>query len=297
MRAPGKVNLGLWVLGRRGDGYHELWTLMETISLADELTLTATPSGDISLTVSGRPAPTGEGNLVVQAARLLKERCGVEAGVDVHLHKAIPAGAGLGGGSSDAAAALVGLNGLWELGLSETDLLALGAEIGSDVPFFVATQLTGGQGAAVCRGRGERVELIGAQGERWYVLALPKEGLSTRSVYGAVAPSSHLTTAPVDVKKIKEAFQAGDIDGLRRWCHNDLEEAAVSLSPSCRSARQAMREAGLPQAMVSGSGSAMFCISGSEGEAKGYATRLRERHRALDFEVMVVRGSPGERTR
>ncbi|MCK4298464.1 MAG: 4-(cytidine 5'-diphospho)-2-C-methyl-D-erythritol kinase, partial [Planctomycetes bacterium] len=148
VKAPAKVNLGLWVLGRRADGYHELWTLMETISLADELTLTARQSGHIRLTVSGRPAPTGEGNLVVRAARLLKERCRGEAGVEVRLHKVIPAGAGLGGGSSDAAAALVRLSRLWHLKLSERDLLALGAEVGSDVPFFVATQLAGGSGAA-----------------------------------------------------------------------------------------------------------------------------------------------------
>lgn len=295
MKAPAKVNLGLWVLGRRADGYHELWTLMETISLADELTLTATQSGDINLTVSGLRAPRGEGNLVVRAARLLKERCGGEAGADVHLRKVIPMGAGLGGGSSDAAAALVGLNGLWELGLSETDLLALGAEVGSDVPFFAATQLAGGHGAAVCSGRGEQVELLEATGERWYVLALPREGVSTASVYAALGASSDLTTALEDVKKLKERLRGGHIDVLRRWCHNDLQGTALRVSPACRRAYEAMRAEGLPQAMVSGSGSALFCICESEEEAQEYATRLRQRHRVVGFDVVVARKGPGAR--
>ncbi len=295
LKAPGKVNLGLWVLGRRGDGYHELWTLMETISLADELTLTATPSGDINLTVSGRRAPTGEDNLVVRAARLLKERCRGEAGVEVRLHKVIPAGAGLGGGSSDAAAALVGLSRLWHLKLSEGDLLALSAEVGSDVPFFVATQLAGGSGAAVCSGRGEQVELLEATGERWYVLALPREGVSTASVYAALGASSDLTTALNDVKKLKERLRGGHIDVLRRRCHNDLQETALRVSPACRRADEAMRAEGLPQAMVSGSGSALFCICESKEEAQEYATRLRERHRVAEFEVVVVRNGPGAR--
>lgn len=295
MKAPAKVNLGLWVLSRRADGYHELWTLMETISLADELTLTATQSGDIHLIVSGLPAPRGEDNLVVRAARLLKERCGGEAGVEVRLHKVIPVGAGLGGGSSDAAGALVGLNGLWELGLSEGDLLALSAEVGSDVPFFVATQLAGGSGAAVCSGRGEQVELLEATGERWYVLALPREGVSTASVYAALGASSDLTTALEDVKKLKERLRGGHIDVLRRRCHNDLQETALRVSPACRRAYEAMRAEGLPQATVSGSGSALFCICGSEEEAQEHARRLRQRHPVAEFDAVVACNGPGAR--
>ena len=260
IRAPAKVNLGLWVLGRRGDGYHELWTLMETISLADQLTLASTQSGQIDLTVSGRWAPTGDDNLVVRAARLLKERCEVREGVGIHLHKVIPVGAGLGGGSSDAAATLVGLSRLWDLGLSDQDLLCLGAEIGSDVSFFVAAQLADGCLTAVCSGRGEQVEPVEAAGERWYVLALPGEGLSTAEVYASLGAASDLTNAPEDAKKTTESLQQGDIEGLRRWCHNDLQEAALTLSPGCLGAHEAMQEAGLPRAMVSGSGGAVYCF-------------------------------------
>jgi len=295
LRAPAKVNLVLYVLGRRADGYHELWTLMETISLADELTLTARQSGDINLIVSGRRAPRGDDNLVVQAARLLKERCGAREGAEIHLHKVIPVGAGLGGGSSDAAATLVGLSRLWDLGLSDHDLLRLGAEIGSDVPFFVAAQLAGGHLTAVCRGRGEQVEPVEAAGERWYVLVLPGEGLSTAEVYASLGAASDLTNAPADAKKIKEALRRGDIDGLRRWCHNDLQEAALTLSPGCLRACEAMRSAGLPQAMVSGSGSALYCICRGEEEAEDYAAGLRKQQERLGLEVVVVSSGPATR--
>jgi len=295
LKAPAKVNLALYVLGRRADGYHELWTLMETVSLADELTLRRAPEGEVTLTVSGLPAPAGEENLVLRSASLLRERLGVRAGAEMHLRKAIPAGAGLGGGSSDAAAALVGLNRLWGLRLPEEDLLALGAEIGSDVPFFVAAQCAGGGCAAVCRGRGERVEVIETSGLRWYVLVLPGEGTSTAAVYRALKASSDLTRVPEDAKKIKEALKRGDVSGLRCLCHNDLQGAALALSGACRRAYEEMRAAGLPRVTVSGSGSALYCICESRREAEDYRKKLQEGGRRLGFEVVTAWG--GEPTR
>ena len=297
LKAPAKVNLALYVLGRRADGYHELWTLMETISLADEVTFEAAPGGEVSLRVSGRPAPTGEENLVLRSARLLRGRFGVGVGAEIDLKKAIPAGAGLGGGSSDAAATLVGLNRLWGLGLSQEELLSLGSEIGSDVPFFLWAQWAGGRCAAICRGRGEKVEVVHAPGLRWYLLVLPREGTSTAAVYRALKSSSDLTKVPANAKKMKESWQRGDTEGVRRCCHNDLEEAALALSPACSRAYEEMRSAGLPQVTVSGSGSALYCICESRREAEDYGARLREGGRRLGFEVVVVQAggarSPG----
>jgi len=293
LTAPAKVNLALYVLGRRPDGYHKLWTLMETISLADEVTLSGATDDAVRLTATGRPVPTGEENLIVRTARLLRERAGVSKGVDIHLDKVIPIGAGLGGGSSDAAATLVGLGRLWNLGLTENALMTLGAEVGSDVPFFVVMQLRGGSGAAVCRGRGEQVEVVEAPSPHWYLLLLPKEGVSTAAAYAALRAPTRLTTVPEKAKKTQEAYERGDVDELRQRCHNDLERVALSLSAGCRRAFERMVAAGLPQAAVSGSGSALFCLCGSREEAEGYAGVLAQHQETDGFEV-VASGPNGQ---
>jgi 4-diphosphocytidyl-2-C-methyl-D-erythritol kinase len=291
--APAKVNLALSVLGRRPDGYHELWTLMETISLADQVALSSAAGGTVSLRVTGRPVPTGEENLVVRAANLLRKRAAVTGAVDVHLDKVIPIGAGLGGGSSDAAATLVGLSELWNLELAEDELMALGAEVGSDVPFFVAMQLRGGGGAAVCTGRGEQVEFVKGAGVHWYILVVPREGVSTTAAYRALELPIDLTAVPEDAKKTREAFERGDVEGLRKCSRNDLQRVALSLSAGCGKVFGRMVSAGLPQAMVSGSGSALFCLCGSRAEAEGYANRLAQYQESEGFEVLVATGGPG----
>jgi len=290
IKTPAKVNLALYVLGRRGDGYHEVWTLMQTISspesndLVDELTFSRTDDGQVELTVSGRAVPRGGENLVVRVAELLRDRQEVEAGVRIQLSKAIPVGAGLGGGSSDAAATLVGLNEFWGLGLSREELLTLAADLGSDVPFFVVG------GTAVCRGRGELVEPLRVVGTLWYVVAAPEEGVSTASAYGRLRASSSLTEVPEDAKKTKEAVRLGEVKEIQRRCHNDLERAALELSPECVGMREAMLSAGLPQAAVSGSGSALFCVCGSREEAAQYAGRLREQQEELRGDIFVAHG-------
>src|SRR5947209_827864 len=149
--APAKVNLFLEVLGKRPDGYHEIATLLTAVDLYDSLALDADDSGNLSLTCDVPGLSCGPDNLILQAAALLKARTGCPQGAAIKLTKRIPWAAGLGGGSSDAAAALAGLNALWELGLTTPQLAALGAEIGSDVPFFFHTP------AAWCTGRGEVV--------------------------------------------------------------------------------------------------------------------------------------------
>jgi 4-diphosphocytidyl-2-C-methyl-D-erythritol kinase len=290
LEAAAKINLALYALGRRPDGYHELWTLMETISLADEVTLSSAADDAVRLTATGRPVPTGEENLVARAANLLRQRSGTRKGVAILLKKVIPVGAGLGGGSSDAATTLVGLNQEWNLGLTEDELMALGAEVGSDVPFFVAMQLRGGSGAAVCRGRGEQVEVVEAPSPHWYLLVLPKEGVSTAATYRALRAPARLTTVPEDGKKIKEAFEQGDVEELRQRCHNDLESVALSLSAGCRKVFGRMASVGLPQRAVSGSGSALFCLCGSREEAEEYAGMLAQHQETDGFEVVVVSG-------
>jgi len=158
--APAKLNLFLEVLGRRDDGFHELETLMVTISLHDTLRFTEEPTPAIRLRCHGRggvdgAVPAGDDNLVVRAAKLLQEHSGTSRGATIDLWKRIPLSAGLAGGSTDAAAALVALDRLWELGLAPEELLSLAAELGSDVAFFVR-----GVPAAICRGRGEEIHAV-----------------------------------------------------------------------------------------------------------------------------------------
>ena len=175
--APAKLNLFLEVLGRRPDGYHEIESVMVAVSLYDSLTFRDDPSGEISLRCNEPALPVGGDNLVVMAAERLKASAGSLRGARIVLDKAIPAESGLAGGSSDAAATLVALDRLWDLRLPPERLLELAAEIGSDVAFFIHGP------AAVCRGRGERVEPVLLKESYHFVLVRPPVGISTADVY------------------------------------------------------------------------------------------------------------------
>ena len=172
LRASAKVNLSLEVLGKRPDGYHEVVTVMHAVDLYDRLTLEAAPT--LSFSSDDPDLPTDERNLVMRAARLLKEAASVEAGARIELKKRIPVAGGLGGGSSDAAAALWGLNRLWKLRWTRARLMELAVGIGMDVPFFL------GVGPALATGRGEHLKPLGKTGGYALVLVNPRVGLSTR---------------------------------------------------------------------------------------------------------------------
>jgi len=196
---PAKLNLFLEVLSRRDDGFHEIETLMTPVSLFDTLRLSLSDDRGIDLQcrwstagVEGSAAgdlPAREENLVYRALIRLRQRSGVDRGLQVQLVKRIPSASGLGGGSSDAAAALVGANLLWELNWSADRLSSVAAELGSDIPFFLAG------GAAVCRGRGERVEPVWAGPPQSVVLVRPPQGLSTAAVY-------QRTTVPAEPRRV-----------------------------------------------------------------------------------------------
>ena len=175
--APAKINLGLAILGRRADGYHDLLSVFEAISWSDRLTLSRAPEG-ITLACPGSDLPSGPENLVWRAADLVRRRFGISRGVRIVLDKRIPAGAGLGGGSSDAAATVRGLDRLWEIGASEDELAEVCAVLGSDVPFFLRAAL-GGNGTAIVEGRGEIVTPLPAQETLHMVVAAPPVHVST----------------------------------------------------------------------------------------------------------------------
>jgi 4-diphosphocytidyl-2-C-methyl-D-erythritol kinase len=264
VHAPAKVNLFLEVLGRRADGYHDLATLMVAVSLYDTVELRAASDGAICLRCDHPDLPTGPDNLVYRAAELLRQRHGIEAGAEILLRKRIPLAAGLAGGSSDAAATLAGLNRLWRLGLGRDELAALGAEVGSDVPFFFHAP------AAWCTGRGEVVEPLRLGRPLDLVLVCPAEGLSTASVFRALTP-------PQDRRPdsdVREAARAGDVQALGRGLFNRLQATAERLCPAVTGWHARLAGLGPAGALMSGSGTAVFALAADPAEALRIAREL-----------------------
>lgn len=289
--APAKVNLFLRIVSRRNDGYHDIETVMAAINLYDTLSLEATPSDSVELTiVDASPgsrqgiirseAPAGPTNLVVRAANLLKEHAGYRKGARISLVKRIPSSAGLGGGSSDCAAALAGLNRLWKLGIPELELSRLAGTLGSDVPFFLAKTPV-----AVCTGRGEAIEPFRISTSLHFVVAKPASGLSTPAVYRACSPDR----TDQDVKLFVESMSSGKICQMARRLHNGLQAPAESLSDDVRRLRSLFERESVVGHQMSGSGSSYFGICRSRCHAMGIASRLRAA--GIPW-VKVTRSSP-----
>ena len=264
--APAKLNLFLEIHGKRMDGYHDLESLMVTVDLHDTLTFLDDPSGRIVLRCDDPSLPTGPANLVVRAAERLKAASGTDRGVLIDLKKAIPAQAGLAGGSSDAAATLVGLDRLWGLGMPAEALDALASTIGSDVSFFRQGPV------ATCRGRGEIVEPLALAGPLHFVLACPPVGVSTAHVYRNVIPPDR----PRPMEGILEALEAGDLPAIGRSLFNRLQAVAERLEPSLGAVREALEDLGpsLDGHLMSGSGSAYFGLARDRDAAEDAASRL-----------------------
>ncbi len=262
-----KVNLTLAVLGKRPDGYHDLASVMQTISLADTVRIMPTLTGNIICETDVRELQTPE-NLAYRAARLLRETAGGEIlGALIELHKAIPAQGGLGGGSSDAATVLSTLNYLWKTGLSDTRLLKLGAALGSDVPFFVVG------GTALIGGRGEYVTPLPDAEPLWLVLAKPPVSVSTASVFRALTPVDY---APRDLSdRLTDAIRAGEALPFELLT-NSLEEHVFAAYPEVAMTRDALLVCGAPIVRMSGSGPSLYAPFRELNEASGVYRRALE---------------------
>lgn len=284
--ARAKVNLTLEILGKRADGYHDLRSFVVPVSLADEIFLES--SVDVSLDVcTAADAPVAiadlgalEDNLALRAARLVKARTGVEKGVGLTLVKRIPAGAGLGGGSADAAAVLKGLSEFWRLGLSTTELMSLGAELGSDVPALVHG------GAVIMEGRGERVTPISAKTEVDLVLAFPGIVVSTAKVYKHCVPQ--LTNGGQIVDNMHHAFLGGEPVQIAAALQNGLSVAAMALHPEIARVQEALGAAGALGVSMTGSGSCVFGVVDDEVQANQVVRRLA----ACGLAAVAVRTCP-----
>jgi len=279
LQAPAKLNLFLRVLGKRADGYHEIETVFERIDLADELTIE--PSGDLRLTCTDPTLSCGEDNLVIKAARLLHAATKTTRGARMHVTKRIPIAAGLGGGSSDAAATLLGLNELWGLQLPQAELIRLGAELGSDVPFFLS-----GAARAIGRGRGERCELLAVTAPLAYLLITPDSGLSTREIYEHSDFSLTVPKPPLTI--IQHALNNGPaMAGLASGLWNDLQPEAIRRCPIIATIQSRLRESGCLGSLMSGSGPSVFGLCRSREQAQAVADQVR-RHAASSWRIGVV---------
>ena len=267
LQARAKVNLTMDVLRRRPDGYHEVDLLMQSVSLCD--TLQVSQSDRLTLEIEG-DLPVSDDNLVLRAARLLAEHARLEPRATLRLVKRIPVAAGLGGGSADAAAALVGLNQLWQLELPQRELLVLGARLGADVPFCIA--------GGCCRATGIGTELQRADSRLalHLVILKPCEGLLTREVFGGLVLDGF--THHPNTPGAFEAAQAGDVDALIRCMGNVLEGPAMAKRPQIAQALGELTALGALHARMSGSGSAVFGLFDSQERAAQAALQLRRRY-------------------
>jgi len=263
--APAKLNLVLEVLGKRSDGYHEIRSLVQAVSLCDVLSFE--PAEHVSLGCTESSLQSSD-NLVVQAAEVLREVSGCGRGVKIELEKRIPWNAGLGGGSSDAAAALLALNRLWELGLATSDLVGLAARLGSDVSFFIHG------GTALVQGRGEEVTPLPASSPRWFVLLLPpltKPPRKTHQLYSRL-DARHLTGGELAARAAEACSQGKPVSASMLF--NVFDEVAFDAFPGLEEFWKCFQHAGALDIHLAGSGPALFAPVDGEAEVGQLRGRL-----------------------
>jgi len=270
LKSYAKLNLYLDILGKRRDNYHNLDTLFERIDLSDSITLRARRDNLIRIICKNKDVPVDKSNLCYRAAALIRQKRGIKKGVDIKIDKNIPVGAGLGGGSSNAATVLLGLNRLWKLRLSRNALCGLAAKIGSDVPFFIHNVSF----ARGC-GRGERIEPIRGLKhlKLWHILVAPKLQVSTPFIYRKwdkftqKNKKARLTSHPRNVKIVTSLLKERNLADLTGCLYNGLEQVTFSLYPQLRRVREALKKSGIGVVLMSGSGPAIFGIATSRKEA------------------------------
>ncbi|OFE15083.1 4-(cytidine 5'-diphospho)-2-C-methyl-D-erythritol kinase [Humibacillus sp. DSM 29435] len=273
VRVPAKVNLQLKVGQRRADGYHDLATVFQAVSLHDQVSVArwdaweVVPSGTYAAGI-----PTDEGNLAVRAAKLVAERCHIDESLSIRIDKDIPIAGGMAGGSADAAATLLACDQLWGLGLDRDEMASMAAELGSDVTF----PLHGG--TAMASGRGEQIAPVLARGTFYWVFAVSDQGLSTPAVYAECdrlrERSGERVPSPEIDAELMGALRQGDAVALGRALHNDLEPAAFSLRPELKELRDAGVDFGALGGMVSGSGPTVAFLTASHEAALDLSVSL-----------------------
>lgn len=267
LRAYAKINLGLDVIRRREDGYHEVRMIMQNIQMYDQLEMEKTKELGIHLTTNVGYLPVNENNLVYKAAKLLMDRFDVQEGVRIELNKFIPVAAGMAGGSSDAAAALVGVNRLFHLGLSRKELMELGVQIGADVPYCVM------RGTALAEGIGEELTPLPPMPECYILIGKPGISVSTKFVYTNLKLDEH--TMHPDISGMIAALKQGDLYGITDRLGNVLESVTIPAYPIIDEIKAFMKAQGAVNALMSGSGPTVFGIFDEKEKAETACQNLR----------------------
>lgn len=285
LRAYAKINLGLDVLRRREDGYHDVKMIMQTIQMYDMLEMEKSEKPGIHLTTNLSYIPVNENNLVYKAAKLLMDQYGIEEGITINLNKFIPVAAGMAGGSSDAAATLVGVNKMFQLGLTRQQLMELGVKIGADVPYCVM------RGTALAEGIGEKLTVLPPMPPCYVLIGKPGISVSTKFVYTNLnlGPDTHHP----DIDGMIQALEKRDLYGITDRMENVLEKVTIPEYPVIETIKNHMKAHGAVNAMMSGSGPTVFGIFDDKEKAEYACEKLKESMLAKQIFLTTVFNNGG----
>ena len=268
VKALAKINLGLDVVRKREDGYHEVKMVMQTIHLFDRLEMKKTKADEITITTNLTFLPTNENNLVYKAAKLLKDEFSIKDGIHVKLHKHIPVAAGMAGGSTDAAAVLYGMNSMFELGLSKGELMQRGVKIGADVPYCIM------RGTALAEGIGEKLTALPPMVKCPVLIAKPQISVSTKFVYENLKLNENIVHPDIDT--LVSDIEAKDLPKIAADMGNILETVTIPNYPVIAQIKDLMKEQGALNAMMSGSGPTVFGLFDTEETAVRAYEKMRK---------------------
>ena len=268
MEAYAKINLGLDVVRRLENGYHEVKMVMQTVGIGDTITLTKIENG-ITVTTDSGEIPADENNLVYKVAKLLMETCGIKEGINIRLEKRIPVAAGMAGGSTDAAAVFKGMNTLFELGLSTEDMQKLAVKLGADIPYCIIG------GTALAEGIGEKLTVLPDAPDCFLLVAKPDINVSTKYVYENLR-LQELKKHP-DIDGMVEAIKAGDAEGVIARMDNVLQSVTEEKYPVISQLKEFMEDNGAKKALMSGSGPTVFGIFEKEEDAVATGEKLADK--------------------
>lgn len=285
VRAPAKINLILRVLGRRVDGFHNLWSVMQTVGLEDDIAIRLSQNrADLRLQCNDSSLSTDQTNLVIRAAAAVLQRCERTLGLEIVLTKRIPMGAGLGGGSSDAAATIIGLNRLLNLGWSAGEMVEVGQALGSDVPFFFFAP------SAVVTGRGEHVTSVRIKGNRWIVLVNPGFSVETKWAYQELSSTWTQVPALSHHQAVLDWEREISWDQIVHAAENDFEAPVFAAHPDLRAIKRDLVTQGADVALLSGSGATVFGVFRDEARAKHAHAHFQQRPQYRVFVVPTASG-------
>jgi len=282
LKAPAKINLFLRVLGRRPDGYHTIETLFEKIDLFDRISLKKDGDG-ISVCSDDKRVPSGRENIAFRAAELLRDKHNLSLDVKIEIEKSIPIGAGLGGGSSDAAAVLIGIDKLYNIGLTSQELELLAKELGADVPFFVSNKTW-----AVGRERGDKIEAIDTNMSLWHILIVPPFSILSKDAY-EWTDKRVTKEAPPDINKALFSIRRSDTTLLGKNLYNTLEGISLEKTDLLNRLKKRLIECGAKGALISGSGPVLFGIAEGKKEVKRLKEEIEKTEREMkEWQIIIT---------